>query len=86
MAYATVGMVTDYDCWLEDPTQHVVASALFELYNNTLGKARTVLDTFMQARLPTPEQNTRESLSHALLSDPSALSPAQTEWLKVLQR
>lgn len=23
MAYVTVGLVTDYDCWLDDPTQHV---------------------------------------------------------------
>jgi len=86
LAYATVGMVTDYDCWLEDPSQHVVASALFELYNNTLGKARVVLDTLMQSPLPIPEQSTREALSHALMSDPSTLSPAQAEWLGVLQR
>ncbi|MBA4214674.1 MAG: S-methyl-5'-thioinosine phosphorylase, partial [Polaromonas sp.] len=32
MAYATVGLVTDYDCWLDDPTQHVSVSAVFELY------------------------------------------------------
>ena len=86
LAYATVGMVTDYDCWLEDPSQHVVASALFELYNNTLGKARVVLDTLMQSPLPIPEPSTRQALSHALMSDPSTLSPAQAEWLGVLQR
>jgi len=86
MAYATVGMVTDYDCWLEDPTQHVVASALFELYSNTLGKARVLLDTLLQGQLPEPEIEIRQALSHALLSDTTTLSPQQSEWLAVLQR
>ncbi|MBM3397187.1 MAG: MTAP family purine nucleoside phosphorylase, partial [Betaproteobacteria bacterium] len=44
MAYATVGLVTDYDCWLDDPTQHVNVSGIFELYGKTLAKAARVLD------------------------------------------
>ena len=54
MAYATMGLVTDYDCWLDDPTQHVSVSAIFELYGQTLAKAATVLDAMLQAPLPVP--------------------------------
>ncbi len=86
MAYATIGMVTDYDCWLEDPSQHVLASAIFELYGQTLGRAKQLLDTLLRQPLPVPETDIRQALTHALLCDPSTLSPDQLAWLKVLQR
>ena len=86
MAYATIGMVTDYDCWLEDPSQHVLASAIFELYGKTLGRAKQLLDTLLRQPLPVPETDIRQALTHALLCDPSTLSSEQLAWLKVLQR
>jgi 5'-methylthioadenosine phosphorylase len=86
MAYATIGMVTDYDCWLEDPSQHVLASAIFELYGKTLGRAKQLLDTLLRQLLPVPETDIRQALTHALLCDPSTLSSEQLAWLKVLQR
>lgn len=86
MAYATIGMVTDYDCWLEDPSQHVLASAIFELYGQTLGRAKQLLDTLLRQPLPVPETDIRQALTHALLCHPSTLSPDQLAWLKVLQR
>lgn len=86
MAYATIGMVTDYDCWLEDPSQHVLASAIFELYGKTLGRAEQLLDTLLRQPLPVPETDIRQALTHALLCDPSTLSSEQLAWLKVLQR
>ena len=86
MAYATIGMVTDYDCWLEDPSQHVLASAIFELYGKTLGRAKQLLDTLLRQPLPVPETDICQALTHALLCDPSTLSSEQLAWLKVLQR
>lgn len=86
LAYATIGMVTDYDCWLEDSSQHVLASAIFELYGKTLGRAKQLLDTLLRQPLPVPETDIRQALTHALLCDPSTLSSEQLAWLKVLQR
>ena len=86
MAYATVGLVTDYDCWLDDPTQHVSVGAIFERYGQTLAQARQVLDALLQAPLPQPEPESRQALAHALLTPEVALSPAQTKWLDVLRR
>lgn len=54
MAYATVGLVTDYDCWLDDPAQHVSVSAIFELYGQTLLKAGQVLDALLRAPCRSP--------------------------------
>jgi 5'-methylthioadenosine phosphorylase len=85
MAYATVGIVTDYDCWLEDPAQHVSVSGIFELYGKSLEKARLLLDAMVRAPLPAPEASTRSALSTALLTPLSALSAAQLAWMQVLQ-
>jgi len=86
IAYATVGLITDYDCWLEDPAQHVSVSSIFELYGATLKKAAEVLDALLSQPLPSPEAEIRSALSTAMLTPDAALTPAQKEWLAVLRR
>lgn len=86
MAYATLGMVTDYDCWLEDESQHVSALGIFELYGKTLTKARAVLDSLLTKALPTPETSIREALTHAVLTPHETLTPEQRQWFDVLKR
>ncbi len=85
MAYATVGLVTDYDCWLDDPTQHVSVSGIFALYGQTLAKAAKLLDTLLAAPMPRPEPEIRMALSTAMMTPDEALSPTQREWLDVLR-
>ncbi|MBL0726607.1 MTAP family purine nucleoside phosphorylase [Piscinibacter sp. HJYY11] len=85
MAYATVGLVTDYDCWLEDPALHVSVGAIFERYGQTLALARQVLDALLLADPPQPEAESREALRSALLTPDAAMSPDQQEWLRVLR-
>lgn len=86
MAYATVGLVTDYDCWLDDPAQHVSVSGIFELYGQTLGKAATLLAELLSHPLPEPEPAIRTALASAMLTPDAALTPEQRLWLEVLRR
>jgi len=86
MAYATIGLVTDYDCWLEDPTQHVSVSGIFELYGQTLRKAALVLDALLEGPLPEPEPDIRTALATSMLTSDATLSPDQLAWLNVLRR
>lgn len=86
MAYATVGLVTDYDCWLDDPSQHVSVTSIFELYGKTLGKASKILDTLLSQPMPTPESAIRSALSTSMLTPDSALTQEQMAWLGVLRR
>ncbi len=86
LAYATVGLVTDYDCWLDDPEQHVNVSRIFELYGHTLGKAAQLLDALLSQNLPEPEPAIRTTLTHAMLTPDTALTPDQRRWLEVLRR
>ena len=62
MAYATVGLVTDYDCWLDDPAQHANVATIFERYGQTLATARSLLDELLRGRrdpLPADPQRVR---------------------------
>lgn len=86
IAYATVGLVTDYDCWMEDPSQHVSVSGIFALYGQTLKKARMLLDGVLAQPLPHRDPDTAQALATAMLTPPEALTPEQREWLGVLQR
>jgi len=86
IAYATVGVVTDYDCWLDDPAEHASVSAILERYARTLVQAGRLLDTLLQRDLPEPEPEIRQALAGAVMTPAHALSSAQREWLQVLQR
>jgi 5'-methylthioadenosine phosphorylase len=85
MAYATVGIVTDYDCWLDDPAQHASVSAIFERYGRSLADARRLLDALLRAPLPQPEAGIRGALADALLTPDAGLSDEQRAWLAVLR-
>ncbi len=86
MAYATVGIVTDYDCWLEDPARHANVAGIFELYGQSLATARSLLDHWLAQPVPTPELAIRTALQSAMLTPDAALTPAQASWLSVLRQ
>ena len=86
MAYATVGLVTDYDCWMEDSSRHVSVSVIFELYGKSLAQARELLDGLLAGPLPQPEPEIRAALADAILTPDDALSTQQRAWLEVLRR
>lgn len=85
LAYATVGLVTDYDCWLDDPAQHVSVGAIFERYGQTLAMGRRVLDELLRAPLPDPEAESRNALASSVLTPDGALDDGQRAWLSVLR-
>jgi 5'-methylthioadenosine phosphorylase len=86
LAYATIGIVTDYDCWMEDPARHVSVAGIFELYGRSLAKARELLDHLLAQPLPVPEPAIRGSLQSAMLTPDDALTPEQLAWLAVLRQ
>lgn len=85
MAYATGGLVTDDDSWLDDPAQHVSVGAIFERYGQTLAMARGVLDELLRHAPDGPEPDSRLALASAVLTPDEALSAAQKAWLSVLR-
>jgi 5'-methylthioadenosine phosphorylase len=79
-------MVTDYDCWMDDPARHVTVSAIFELYRASLGKATALLEALLARPLPAEEPFIRHALGPSMMTPDSALTAEQREWLAVLRR
>jgi 5'-methylthioadenosine phosphorylase len=86
LCYATIGIVTDYDCWMEDSSRHVTVSAIFALYRESLAKATRLLGALLDGPLPAEEPTIRGALAHAMLTPDSALTDTQRDWLAVLRR
>ena len=86
LAYATIGIVTDYDCWMDDPAHHATVSAIFELYARSLGRVATLLQALLALPLPEREPHIGTALNQALMTPVETLSVAQREWLAVLSR
>lgn len=86
ICYATIGIATDYDCWMEDPSKHVTVSAIFTLYRQSLEKTQHLLQVLLRDTRPPEEPEIRSALSQAMLTPESALSAAQMELLAVLRR
>ena len=86
LCYATIGIVTDYDCWMDDPARHVTVSAIFALYRESLTKATALLRALLAGPPAAEEPAIRTALQHAMLTPDDALDTAQREWLAVLRR
>jgi 5'-methylthioadenosine phosphorylase len=86
IGYASVCIVTDYDCWKDDPEAHASVQLILERYGASLQRARALLDALLAQPLPAEEPAIRSALRDAMLTRDDALSPAQREWLAVLRR
>ncbi|HEY2187664.1 MAG TPA: MTAP family purine nucleoside phosphorylase [Caldimonas sp.] len=85
MGYATVAIVTDYDCWMDEPSRHASVATILERYGESLAEARRLLQALLEAPLPAVEPETRTALATAVLTPDAVLSFAQREWLAVLR-
>lgn len=86
ICYATIGIATDYDCWMEDPAMHVQATEIFALYKQSLLKAQNLLASLLATPRPEEEPEIRQALDCALLTPEHALTQEQKAWLEVLRR
>ena len=86
LAYATIAIATDYDCWLEDPSQHVTVDSILARYRASLDVVMRLLATLAAEPLPEVENSIRQALSMAMMTPEAALSEAQRAWLEVLRK
>lgn len=85
ICYASIGMVTDYDCWMDNPEMHVKATEIFALYGQSIGKTLKLLQHLMQTPLPDEETEIRQALAVSILTPDSALTEQQRQWLEILR-
>ncbi len=85
LSYATICIATDYDCWLEDPEQHVTVQAVIERFGASLEKAKGLLMEMLKTPLPVVDEEYRKALAMAVLTPDSALDKNQLAMLEVLR-
>ncbi len=86
ICYATIGIATDYDCWMEDASRHVTVASIFALYAEAVARARELLAHLLGSPLPDAEPEIRTAMQYSVLTPDEAMSDEQRDWLATLRR
>ncbi len=90
ICYCTIAVVTDYDCWLDDPAQHVSVEQVISRYGASLEKAKSLLGEFLEndcraSSDSVPECDCRGNLKSAVLSPEATLTEDKKALLDLLK-
>jgi 5'-methylthioadenosine phosphorylase len=85
MAYCTICLVTDFDCWMDDPSQHVSVEKFFATYQGAMTNAKAILPELLRAPFTDTPTEVREALAGSVLTADEALTDEQRQWLSVLR-
>ena len=77
IAYATLAMVTDYDCWKEDEA-HVTVEMILENLHKNAAQAQKIITATLPAIPEAPSWRCHRALKNALMTD-KKLWPAKTK-------
>lgn len=83
LSYATLAVATDYDCWRDDPSEHVTVEMVIRRFGESLARAKKIVAAAVNARPPTDEEH-RRALQSAILTPPERRTQAHRELLAVL--
>jgi len=87
ICYSTLSIVTDYDCWLDDPAQHVSVEQVISRYGESLATARKLVGAFLESDGgPAPDCGCRHSLDSAVLTPMDHLDIDSRALLDLLKR
>lgn len=86
LCYSTIAVPTDYDCWLEDPTQHVTVDQVLALYSKNIGRIQILISNMLQSKEAFSACSCNRSLDGAVLTHEAALSPEKKALLEFLRR
>lgn len=85
ISYCTLCIVTDYDCWKTNESDHVSVSKVIERYGQSLEKAKKIIFELIAHNIPDVENSrSRTILEESLLSSYESLSPINKDILNVL--
>lgn len=85
MGYVTLAIATDYDCWREDPDEHVNVEAVFAVYNKNIDKIKGLVLKLLENGISDTPDHIKNALNGAIMTPDDCLNNDQNEWLKILQ-
>ena len=84
LGYCTVAVATDYDCWLEDPAQHVSLEQVMRQFHDSLARVQRLIARAVAEYLEDESRPCRQALRSAVVTPRDALSAAQRAVLDFL--
>lgn len=82
--YVTLCVVTDYDCWKENPEEHVTVEMVIQRYGKSLEAAKSILKCLLESGKPNIDEVRRKSLACAVLTKSEHLSDSNKALLELL--
>lgn len=84
IAYATLALVTDYDCWHPDHDSVTVEMVIANLQRNAVNAQKVIQETVRQLSANPPESDAFSALQYAILTPLETVAPAVKERLQLL--
>jgi 5'-methylthioadenosine phosphorylase len=81
ICYATLTLVTDYDCWRES-TEAVSVESVLALLEANAAAARSAMREAVRHLDPNRQCACRDSMRHAIITDRAAISDSAKERLR----
>ncbi|MBC7693797.1 MAG: S-methyl-5'-thioadenosine phosphorylase [Methylotenera sp.] len=85
LCYCTITIATDYDCWLDDPSQHATVDQVMSLYMKNLDRVKETLKSVLRTADNHFECECRTSLKGAVLTQRNSLNVMQKSYLSFLE-
>jgi 5'-methylthioadenosine phosphorylase len=86
IGYCTIAVVTDYDCWLEDPAQHVSAEQVLAEFHKNLTRVQQLLAASVAQYQEDDTRPCRQALRGALVTPRERMNAQQRALVEMLQR
>jgi 5'-methylthioadenosine phosphorylase len=84
MAYATLALSTDYDCWHPDHDSVTVEMVIANLGKNALNAQRVIQETVKRLTAKPFTSIAHSALQYAIITPPAGMNPATKEKLSLL--
>lgn len=85
LCYCTLAVVTDYDCWLEDPNEHATVDKIIAAYNESLKRVQDLIRLLMTEGIADGDCRCRKSLEGAIMTREEDLASEQKEIVSFLK-
>jgi 5'-methylthioadenosine phosphorylase len=86
IAYATLALVTDYDCWHPNHDSVTVEMIIDNLQKNALNAQLVIKEAVKKLHANPPESIAHSALKYAILTPPTKIPPATKEKLSLLTK
>jgi 5'-methylthioadenosine phosphorylase len=84
IAYATLALSTDYDCWHPDHDSVTVEMVIANLGKNAVNAQRVIQETVKRIAAKPFESIAHSALKYAIITPPAGMNPATKEKLNLL--